>query len=116
MKTRTKALIVGALFASTGALALAGPSYAQEARSDSDPLKLASFRHSDSDGGMGRHGKRGRHGGTKLMESFDTNQDGKLTQAEIDTARADRLAKFDAKIERQQRRQQVAAGELQCLA
>jgi Ca2+-binding EF-hand superfamily protein len=98
MNTRTKALIAGALFASTGALAFAGPSYAQEAQSNPDPLQLAGVRHGDSVDGMRRHGKRGRHGGPgmKLMESFDTNQDGKLTQAEIDAARADRLAKFDA--------------------
>lgn len=46
-----------------------------------------------------RFGPRG-HGhfrlGEHMMEAYDTDKDGKLTQAEIDTARADRLAKFDA--------------------
>lgn len=50
----------------------------------------------------GRHGPRhgfgfgpGFHRGFGLMEQLDTNKDGKLTQAEIDQARKDRLAKFD---------------------
>ncbi|MEK9946444.1 MAG: hypothetical protein VW999_10710 [Alphaproteobacteria bacterium] len=47
----------------------------------------------------GPHGMRGHHaahgGGTNLLETFDTNGDGQLTQAEIDGFRAERLAKFD---------------------
>jgi hypothetical protein len=97
MKTRTKALIAGALFASTGALAFTAAGNAHEVQSDSDVRYHAGLRHGDMGDGMRRHGKRGRHGGPgmNMMESFDTNQDGKLTQAEIDAARADRLAKFD---------------------
>jgi hypothetical protein len=48
---------------------------------------------------MGRHGMKGPHakrGGRGLMATFDTNGDGRLTQAEIDKSRGDRLAKFDA--------------------
>ncbi len=33
--------------------------------------------------------------GPSLIERFDTDRDGKLTQAEIDQARDDRLARFD---------------------
>ena len=33
--------------------------------------------------------------GQSLIERFDTDRDGKLTQAEIDQARGDRLARFD---------------------
>ncbi len=33
--------------------------------------------------------------GHSLIERFDTDRDGKLTQAEIDQARDDRLARFD---------------------
>ena len=33
--------------------------------------------------------------GVSLLESFDTNDDGKLTQAEIDAARKANLTKFD---------------------
>jgi hypothetical protein len=96
MQSRTKALIAGALFASTGALALAASSHAQEAQPNPELLQLSELRHDD---GKRRHGKHGRHGGPgmNMMESFDTNKDGKLTQAEIDAARRDRLAKFDTK-------------------
>jgi hypothetical protein len=95
MKSRTKALIAGALFASTGALALAASSHAQEVQPNPELLQLSELRHDD---GKRRHGKHGRHGGPgmNMMESFDTNKDGKLTQAEIDAARRDRLAKFDS--------------------
>ncbi|MEQ8248300.1 MAG: hypothetical protein RID42_11545 [Alphaproteobacteria bacterium] len=47
----------------------------------------------------GPHGMRAMHGGAGhgagLLETFDSNNDGQLTQAEIDTFRTDRLAKFD---------------------
>jgi hypothetical protein len=43
-------------------------------------------------GGWGPH--RGPTG-QSLLESFDTNQDGKLTQAEIDESRKANLAKYD---------------------
>ena len=47
----------------------------------------------------GPQGMRGHHaahgGGANLLETFDTNGDGQLTQAEIDGFRAERLAKFD---------------------
>lgn len=48
--------------------------------------------------GMGEmmHHGRGHHGGANLLETFDANGDGQLTQAEIDTFRANRLAAFDA--------------------
>jgi hypothetical protein len=43
-------------------------------------------------GGPGRHGGPGR---TALLDSFDANDDGRVTQAEIDEARRLRLASFD---------------------
>ena len=51
----------------------------------------------------GRHfapGEQHRHHGwhrrgERLLESFDSNNDGQLTQAEVDQARRDRLAQFD---------------------
>jgi Ca2+-binding EF-hand superfamily protein len=51
-------------------------------------------------GGHGDHG-RGWGGGhseraQRMFESFDANQDGTITQAEIDETRSSRLAEFDA--------------------
>lgn len=44
----------------------------------------------------GRH-HGGWHGhGQKLFEQFDTNQDGKVTQAEVNQVRAEHFARFDA--------------------
>ena len=43
-----------------------------------------------------RHGGHGPRGGVHMMDQFDANEDGKLTQAEIDQARQERLAKFDS--------------------
>ncbi len=42
--------------------------------------------------GMGKHGARGM---TRMLGKFDGNGDGDVTQAEIDEARATRLARFD---------------------
>ncbi len=41
-------------------------------------------------GDFGRHG-----GGMRMMEEYDTNGDGKLTQGEVNHARAAQLKKFD---------------------
>jgi Ca2+-binding EF-hand superfamily protein len=58
----------------------------------------------DGKGGRGYHGA-GHHGGgpgwhsgrmERLFEQFDTNQDGVVTQVEIDEVRSSRLAEFDA--------------------
>ena len=47
--------------------------------------------------GSGHHEGWGRHGGgaMRFFEQFDANQDGRLTQAEIDQVRQSRLAEFD---------------------
>ncbi|MGH6916418.1 MAG: EF-hand domain-containing protein [Geminicoccaceae bacterium] len=42
----------------------------------------------------GRGGARGGHG-ERLFEQFDANQDGTITQVEIDEVRSSRLAAFD---------------------
>jgi len=50
------------------------------------------------DAKMGAHAMMRGHGmsrGRGFMATFDSNGDGRLTQAEIDTFRADRLTKFD---------------------
>jgi Ca2+-binding EF-hand superfamily protein len=77
--TRTTKLLL-----TTGALALAAASFAGA---------------SLADGGRGWHrGGWGHHGGfgESLFETFDSNHDGKLTQAEVDQARQAKLTQFDA--------------------
>ena len=52
-----------------------------------------------SHGGYGHHGKGrhdGRHGGGAMMERFDVDGDGRITRAEIDQVRDERLKQFDA--------------------
>jgi Ca2+-binding EF-hand superfamily protein len=46
-------------------------------------------------GGWGGPGRHGGPGGTALLDNFDTDDDGRVTQAEIDEARRQRLAGFD---------------------
>ena len=76
--TRTTKLLL-----TTGALALGAAAFAG--------VSLA-------DGGWGRHHGHGHHrgAGEGLFETFDANQDGRLTQAEIDQARQAKLAEFDS--------------------
>lgn len=45
-------------------------------------------------GGMGMHGGPGGHA-FRMLEKFDANKDGKLTQAEIDETRQSRFKQFD---------------------
>ncbi|MCQ0990373.1 EF-hand domain-containing protein [Jiella marina] len=58
-------------------------------------------RHGMHHGRMGPHGWGGRGGGPRAMmhermQELDLNQDGSLTQDEIDQARQQQLARFDA--------------------
>ena len=55
----------------------------------------AAFDASSARAGQGRHHGGGWHG-PKVMQRFDANRDGKLTQDEIDAVRANRLARFDS--------------------
>jgi Ca2+-binding EF-hand superfamily protein len=75
--TRTTKLLL-----TTGALALGATAFAGA---------------SLADGGWGRHHGHGHHrgAGEGLFETFDANQDGRLTQAEIDQARQAKLTEFD---------------------
>jgi len=77
-----------------GALALAGAAgYATLATADHRGHGWRGMHH-----GMSGHHMRGRHGHkfVKMLEQFDTNEDGKLTQQEFDEARAGLLEKHDA--------------------
>ncbi len=60
-------------------------------------LGAAVFAGASLADGWGRHHGWGDHGGgaMRFFEQFDANQDGRLTQAEIDQVRQSRLAEFD---------------------
>ena len=75
MKILTKSLIVVGAATVMGAAAFASVSQAER-------------------GWMGKHGGFG--GPIRMLEQFDADGDGRLTQAEIDTARTERFAKYDA--------------------
>lgn len=59
-------------------------------------MKFANYRGHDRHE-KGRHGhRRGAKRFERMLEEFDSNGDGKLSQAEVDQARSDRLAQFDS--------------------
>jgi len=95
MHTRTKITIAASLAVLLAGFGAAGISYADSAGWGHHGERH--FARFDDDGWM--HGHHGRHGGAQRMirmfESYDVNDDGKLTQVEIDETRAARLAKFD---------------------
>lgn len=88
MKSGYRALIIAGIVAATGIAVTAGTGWAEE-RGHRGPS--GAFEH---DGG--RDNQRGRGRGDAILEDFDTNGDGQLTQAEIDAVRTDRFAAFDA--------------------
>jgi len=51
--------------------------------------------HGGHDGDGGRHGHGGKAKMLGMLETYDANGDGQITQAEIDSFRADRLKAFD---------------------
>jgi hypothetical protein len=94
MKKTTKIAIAVAALGGLGALAAASASVADEGfggRHHRGHLSEAGFGH----GGPGHGGSgHGRHP-LRMLESFDADGDGKLTQGEIDEGRAGRLTAFD---------------------
>ncbi len=96
MKRITKIMITAAVLGGLGTLAVAGASVAGEGWFGHD-------RHGYHEGrpGSGHHGSSfgGPHSGSRHMamfESFDADDNGKLTQGEIDQGRASRFTAFDA--------------------
>jgi Ca2+-binding EF-hand superfamily protein len=73
--TRTKKYLLAAGALALGAAAFTGASLAG--------------------GGWGGHHGWGPGGGTGFFERFDANQDGRLTQAEVDEVRRTQLTEFD---------------------
>lgn len=88
MTTGLKALIIAGAVAATGITVAATTSLA------ADGDRHGRFGQSRDFGGQ--QAQRGQNRTLSMLESFDGNGDGQLTQAEIDAARADRVAEFDA--------------------
>ena len=96
MKTGTRTLIAAVAVALVGAAGVATFATAHGDR------EWRGGGHHEMRGGHHGHRMRGHHRGQRrgarmerLMERFDSNGDGSLTQAELDTARTDLLARFD---------------------
>ena len=87
MKTGYKALIIAGIVAGAGITFAASTGLADERG------HRGQFGFSQDDDG--REHRRGRGRGAAMLENFDSNGDGELTQAEIDAVRADRFASFD---------------------
>jgi Ca2+-binding EF-hand superfamily protein len=100
MKTRTKVRLAVSVVAVVGSLTVAGNCFAarssygqQRSQYDHTAFQERSAQQIDPGERRGRFGPQPRGG--RLLESFDSNGDGKLTQAEVDQARRDRFAQFD---------------------
>ncbi len=92
MNFTTRIAIAGALLA-----AMAVPTYAAKDMASEHSGERAEHgeqHHSSMSGGHGRrHG--GMMGGHNIIMTFDTDGNGRVTQAEIDEFRGNRLTKFD---------------------
>lgn len=90
MKTAKKVIIASAVAAVIGSAA-ATTSFAD--RGSRDWKNHHGARHMGESGRGFRH--HGAKGGMRLLDNFDSNDDGKVTQDEIDNARNERFARFD---------------------
>jgi Ca2+-binding EF-hand superfamily protein len=100
MKTRTKMIIAASCAALVVGTTVAGSSFADRRGPGWHGSAESSMAHQERHGHRFEPGEhRGRHGGEirgeRLFDDFDTNNDGKLTQAEIDQTRHDRFVQFD---------------------
>jgi len=103
MKRSTTRILTASAIAGIGLVGLAAVSLADGERAR--PWRMHDASYSGMGGhGMGGHGMGGpgmgghgrMHGGMHdMLLSFDANEDGKLSQEEIDQGRASQLKKFD---------------------
>ena len=96
MKTQTKVIIAAFIAALVGGVTLAGTGFANRRGPEGRGSEYGhSTRHERF--GLGAH--HGHHGwqmrSERFLDRFDSHSDGKLTQAEVDRVRRDRLAQFD---------------------
>lgn len=106
MKTRNKVLTIVAMTAVLGGAAVTGISIAHDRGGYG---KCDGPRHGDDFGEYrggrhgshhGKHGRKGHHDRgermQRLMQKFDSNRDGTLTQEEVNQVRVEQLQKFDS--------------------
>lgn len=99
MRKGTKIALAASALVLAGAAGISSMAVAEYRGSHGGKNHNASYSHGYHGWGHhgGRHGK-GHHRGprmTRMLERFDTNEDGKLTQEELDDARKALLAKHD---------------------
>jgi|AP12_2_1047962.scaffolds.fasta_scaffold85378_1 EF hand len=99
IKSKAIPVAVATIFAlTTAGAAFAQGRNDQGKRHDEDRMETASYRHHDH--GKGRKGGRGHGDETRgiyrLIETFDVDGDGGVTQEEILTTRSSKLSEFDA--------------------
>ena len=94
MNLTIKIAVAGALLT---AMAMAVPAYAAKDTANVGSGEKAEHGEQRHGGMMGGHGRRhgGMMGGHDIIMTFDTDGNGRVTQAEIDEFRGNRLAKFD---------------------
>ena len=93
MKTSTKTLIAAGVAVAVGAIAITGVTQASGWKDGRGYGGHGYAMHGGHGHKGGRHGQRRFE---RLLESYDSNEDGKLTQAEIDAVRAERHTRFDS--------------------
>ncbi len=95
MTTRKTMIIAASISALVGIVAIGGVSFAdrREHRGDHDRYDYRGHGFKRGE----HHGRRGGwHRGERLFERFDANEDGTLTQSEVDQTRREQFASFDA--------------------
>lgn len=102
MKKTTKIAVAFVALAGIGAATVAAQAGSRWHGGDEGPHRMMQQAYGGHHGGHhgdrfhgGRHGKGGGHGMFRMMESFDSDGDGKLSQEEIDGARGARFGQFD---------------------
>lgn len=88
-----KKIAIAALAAGVASLAVTAQAQAEDRGGWKKMAHGGGWHMSGPRGEMGRHGRRG---GRQLMDQFDVNKDGSLTQQEVDQVVQERFAKADA--------------------
>ena len=96
MRKGTKFALAASIFAIAGAAGLSSMAIADSRGSHGGGHHGAGNHAKGHHGGYHKRGKRGGKRMYRMMARFDANEDGKLTQDEVDTTRKDLHAKHDA--------------------